>query len=205
MSDGRRRFWIKNPTLSILLVLIVVTFFIFSSPQVLAWGASLGNNSYAFSFLAGLLFASGLLAPFGAGLWSILTPTDILLAIVFGAVGGVIIDVLLLDAVKKVIAKNYKNVVQNEPRGKKVHALINFILKNSVGRVFVSGIVFELTGFIKAIPLPYGINSVLILSILKMEKWQMALMSFVIYLAVSTFFIYFKYALPIVLAFLGYN
>lgn len=195
MAHGERRFWMKYPTLSVLIVIIVAAYFIFASAPVMEWGAGLGESSYAASLIAGALFASGILAPLGAGIWSVLSPPDLVVAVLLGALGGAIVDVALLSTIKKVVARTTKEV-----KSGKAVPIMEKILSNPFGKVFVAGIVFELAGFIRALPLPYRLGDLLSRSVLKMRALEMAIMSFLIYIAVSLFFIGTKY----LLAFAGF-
>ena len=193
MPHKEKIFWLKYPPLYVLLPLIVAGYLIFTNAYVVACGASLGLETYFVSFISGILFASGIAAPFGAGLWSVLVPQNFLAGIICGALGGIAFDLLILNAIKTVIQKTNKEVVF----GKAV-PVVKKVLTNPVGSIFVPGVVFMVVGFVSVIPFPHKLGNILVYSVTKLKKRKILITGLILYSITATFFIGLKYALPII-------
>ena len=90
----------KYPKLIGLVVAILLAYILFRNPAVSHFVSHLGNLSYLGVFVAGILFAFGFTAPFAAGFFITLNPTNVWLAGIIGGLGALIADMIIFKFIR---------------------------------------------------------------------------------------------------------
>ena len=198
MDLNRLLFHVKYPKIYLLIAMIAIATIIYANSGVYGFITALGEAAYLGSFISGMLFSLGILAPFGAGYWSVVLPKNIFVAAILGGLGSMIIDVMLLRFIKSALHARIKKA-----KGHKLMPKINKALKHRLGKALIPSISFAVAGLLIAAPLPKNLGTVLVLGITKVREREVAIISFVIYTIIALFFLSLKILLPLAATLFG--
>ena len=96
----KRLFKFKYQKLTILILLIMLSYFIFSNKTADIFISNLGNLNYLGAFIAGLLFSFGFTTPFAIGYFITLNSNNIFILAIIGGFGALLSDLLIYKLIK---------------------------------------------------------------------------------------------------------
>lgn len=103
-------FQYKYKKLTLLGIFIVLTYLLFQQPTVYSYLSHLERLSYLGIFIAGALFAYGFTTPLAIGLFLMINPENIWLAVPIGALGGLFADFVLFKFIKDEFTDEFKEI-----------------------------------------------------------------------------------------------
>ena len=171
----KKLFKFKYPKILLLLVMIVLSYFIFRNPSISDYLSHLGNLGYFGIFLGGILFAFGFTAPFSVGLFISLNPSNIWLAGIIGGFGALISDLLIFKLIKFSFIDEF-----NRLRNTKTLKNIERLIQRSIGEKIKVYFMYALAGILIASPLPDEAGVIMLAGLTKINFKVLAIISFIL-------------------------
>ena len=171
----KKLFKFKYPKILLLLVMIVLSYFIFRNPSISDYLSHLGGLGYLGIFIGGILFAFGFTAPFSVGLFISLNPSNIWIAGIIGGLGALISDLLIFKLIKFSFIDEF-NRLRNTKTLKKIGRLI----QKSIGEKIKVYLMYALAGILIASPLPDEAGVIMLAGLTKINFKVLAIISFIL-------------------------
>jgi uncharacterized membrane protein YdjX (TVP38/TMEM64 family) len=173
----KRLFKLKYPKILALLITIILAYFIFSNQIIKDFMANLSayNLSYLGIFIAGLLFSFGFTAPFSAGFFITLNPSNIWLAGIIGGLGAMCSDLLIFKLIRFSFKDELKKL-KKEKISKEIENLVNKTLGNKI-RIYI---MYAIAGITIASPLPDEAGVIMLAGLTRIKPKILALISFIL-------------------------
>ncbi len=153
----KKHFKYKYPKLTLLLLMIIVSYMLFRNPIISSFFGSLGNLKYLGVFSAGLLFSCGFTTPIALGIFFALNPNNILVSALIGGFGAFISDFLIFGAIKTSFMDEFNTIKEL-----KVMKKIDGLMKNSINVKLNLYLTYLFAGLVIASPLPDEIGVVML-------------------------------------------
>ena len=97
----RKSSWLfRYPKITVFLMAIVVSYFIFRNPFVIFKIAAINGERYIGVFIAGLFYSFGFTAPFATGFFLTIAHSKPLLFAIFGGLGALLADLFIFHIVR---------------------------------------------------------------------------------------------------------
>ena len=96
----KRLFNYKYPKLTILLLSIIFSYYLFSNDSVVSYINHLNGLSYLGILIAGFLFSFGFTTPFAIGFFFTYSSENILLTAIIGGFGALLADITIFKLIK---------------------------------------------------------------------------------------------------------
>lgn len=175
------------PKLTILLIVIILTYYIFSRPSVFNYLNHLANLSYLSFFIAGTLFSFGFLTPLMTGFFIASNPEHIVLAAMIAGLGAAFSNLLIFSFVRLSFIDEI-NRLENTKLLKMIRKEVRLlILHERILKKLKWYFLYAFAGFLIASPLPNEFGDILLASIKKIRPLSLMILSFIL----STFGILF--------------
>jgi hypothetical protein len=171
-------FKIKYPKITLFILLIILTYFIFRIPSISQFVSSLsfGSSGYLGIFIAGILFSFGFSAPLAVGFFLVLNPTNLWLAAIVGGLGSLVSDLSIFEIDKLSFDDEFKKIHKS-----KFSKKISFLIKKLFGKKAHTYIAYFVACFFIASPLPDEFGVTIIEGITKIDVKIFTLISFVLH------------------------
>ncbi len=174
----KRLFKFKYPKLIGLIVAIILSYFIFSNPQVSDFVSALGDKGYLSIFLVGFLFSFGFTAPFAVGFFIVLNPSNMLLAGIVGGIGSTISDLLIFKALNFSFKDEFEKL-----KKEKLSVEIEELFEKDFSAHVRNYLLYSFAGFILASPLPDEMGLIMLAGLTRIKSSVLAVISFILHTA----------------------
>ena len=171
----KRWFNFKYPKLVGLIAAILLAYLLFRNPLVSGFISHLGSLSYFGVFIAGILFAFGFTAPFAAGFFITLNPSNILLAGVLGGFGAFISDMLILKFIRFSFGGEFRRLERT-----KMVKKVKYLIDTYLGHKIKLYLLYAFAGVAIASPLPDEAGVILLAGFTKIKIKILAMLSFIL-------------------------
>lgn len=146
---AKRIFRFKYPKLFLLVCLIVLAYYIFSSNSINSLIFGLNELSYIGIFISGILVSFGFSAPFAVGFFITTHPQSIFLASIIGGLGASLGDLLIFKTIKF----SFMNEL-NKLKKEKISKEIRIIARKNIDVKIRHYFLYLFAGILIATPLP---------------------------------------------------
>lgn len=171
----KKLFKFRYPKIIFLIVIIVLSYFIFRNPFVSNYLSHLGNLGYLSIFIGGILFAFGFTAPLSIGLFISLNPSNIWIAGIIGGFGALISDLLIFKFIKISFKDEFKRLSKT-----KTMKSIGLLIQRSLGVKIKVYLMYVFAGILIASPLPDEIGVIMLVGLTKINFKILAIISFIL-------------------------
>ncbi|MEI6731974.1 MAG: hypothetical protein WCK90_04830 [archaeon] len=169
----RKLFSYRYPKLTVLLIISIITYVVFSKPIVQGFFTHLGNLSYLGILIGGILFSFGFTTPIAIGVFLVSNPSNIYLAAIIGGLGAMLSDLFILSVIRATLMDEFRllektKIIKESERlfKSKIHGKIKLYL------------LFVFAGIIIASPLPDELGVGILAGFTRIRVWVMAIISF---------------------------
>jgi len=167
----KRLFKFRYPKITILIILIILAYFIFSIQSVQKYWINPGNLSNLGVFLTGFLFSFGFTTPFAIGAFLFMNPPNILLVAIIGGLGAMSADLAIFKIIKISFMDEFKLLEKAKPF-KKIHSVpLNKKIKHYL--------MYAFAGLIIASPLPDELGISMLAGLGHVKAVPVAIISFI--------------------------
>jgi hypothetical protein len=177
VRKAKRIFAFKYPKLFLLVLMIVLSYFIFSNSSVDMWvDESLEQFKYFGTFVGGFLTAFGFTAPLGFGLLIDLNISNIWIGTILGGIGAMVGDIVIFKTIKFSFMDEFE---QLEKTGaiKKIREIVK---KNK--HVLISHyLLYIFAGIMIATPLPDEIGVSMLAGLTTIKPFKLMIISFLLH------------------------
>ncbi len=186
VHKAKKLFRFKYPKLLILVLMIAISYFVFSRPYVQNWINSLGNLGYLGILIAGVCNTFGFVSPIGMGLLLTIKPSILILATLIGGIGAMIGDLFIFYVIKN----SFKDEFKEMEKDKTISKIEGIVKKNK--KVLIRHYAFYiLAGIFMVSPLPDEIGLSMLAGLTTIKPFKLALMSLISHGAVIFLILYF--------------
>ena len=162
------------PKITLLIILIVLSYYIFKNPQVDNFVAGLNNWSYLGIFIAGMLFSFGFTTPFAIGFFIILNPENIILTGLLGGFGALISDIFIFKFIRFSFLDEFNRLEHT-----KIIKKISHLIENNFGHKISIYLLYIFAGIIIASPLPDEVGVMMFAGLTKIKPLLFVTLSFI--------------------------
>ena len=174
----KKLFKFKHTKLFIILLMIVLAYFVFSDAKVQVLVDKLGNYSYLGSFIAGIFFSFGFLAPFAVGFFVTLKIESINQIIINAMVGG--LGAMIADlAIFRIIKFSFMNEFRRLEKTKSILEINNLFHKGLIHKIRIY-LLYVFAGVVIASPLPDEIGVSMLAGLTKIKINNLGIISFIL-------------------------
>ena len=170
----KRLFVFSYPKLTIYILAIAVSYFIFQIPSVLQFVSSFDNLLYIPVFIGGLLYTVGFTAPISTGFFLALHPSNILIASLIGAAGALITDIALFSFIRLSFMDEFR-LLERSSLIKHIMSGVRMIFPKKLR----SFLVYIFVAIIIASPLPDELGVALLAGFTKFHPYSFMTMSYI--------------------------
>jgi len=165
----------KYPKLLGLLLAIALAYILFKNPAVNGFMLEIGSYGYIGVFIAGMLFAFGFTAPFAAGFFLTLNPSNIWIVGLIGGIGALVSDLFIFSFIKFSFEDEF-----NRLKDTKLLKKMKRLTENNIMKKIKVYILYGFAGILIASPLPdeFGVTLLAGLSAIKLRT--LAIISFLL-------------------------
>lgn len=181
----RRLFKFKYVKIVVLFAAIILAFLIFSNPSVKNFISNLGTFGYVGIFFAGIFFGIGFTAPFAAGFFITLNPSNIFLAAIIGGFGTLVENLILFHFLKFSFKKEFIQLKKSGPVKK-----ASDLIAKSLGKKIKSYLLYVFTGMVIALPLPDEIGISMLAGFTHINSYLLGKISFILHTIGILFLLY---------------
>ncbi|MCL6500823.1 MAG: hypothetical protein K6T16_02200 [Candidatus Pacearchaeota archaeon] len=170
-----KRFEFKYPKLTLFILIILASYFVFSNPTVQTFIFGLSNLSHLWAFIAGTLYSYGFTSPISAGFFIVLKPENLWLTGILGGVGALLSDLLIFSIVRFELMDEFASLKKTSlisGTGKAIEKVL--------GRKIKMFLAYLLTAIFIASPLPDEAGLIMIAGLTKINRYVFMLISFVL-------------------------
>lgn len=159
----------------VLLVLsMILSYALFSSPSSNNFISKLGNLSYFGTFIAGLLFSFGFTTPFAIGFFLTANPSNIFLAAIIGGAGALISDLLIFKIIRVSFMDDFRRL-----ENLKAFSYIRNKIGSNIPTKIKTYLLYIITGIIIASPLPDEVGVTMLAGMTAIDPKTLGIMSFI--------------------------
>lgn len=158
---------------TILILMIVSAYYIFSNPNAQRFVNELGNYSYLGSFIAGIFFAFGFLTPFAVGFFLTASAENIFLTALIGGFGAMIADLTIFKIIRLSFMDEFKRLEKTE-----LFLLIKKLVFSKILHKIRIYLLYAFVGIVIASPLPDEIGVSMLAGLTKIKISVLAIISF---------------------------
>lgn len=162
------------PKLTALIICIILAYLLFSNESVQDFMISLNSYGYLGAFIAGMFFTFGFTAPFSAGFFITLNPSNIYLTATLAGAGAVIFDLLIFKFIRFSFMDEFKRL-ENE----KVMKIAKRLMDKSLGKKIQLYLLYAIAGLLIASPLPDEAGVIILAGLTKINVKALAIISFI--------------------------
>lgn len=145
----KKIFSFRYPKLILLVVLIILAAYLFSRPFMVNVMKSFNQLGYFGVLISGALTSFGLTAPFGVGILMSTISKNFWIAVVVGAIGATVADLLIFKTLKFSFADEFKKLEKT-----KVIQEIEYLTKKNKHVKVVHYLLYLFAGILLVTPLP---------------------------------------------------
>ena len=169
-----RWFKLHYPKLTILIIMIVFAYIIFSNPAVSSWISNLDSLGYIGVFIAGFFFSFGFSTPFAVGFFLSLSIGHPFLAAIIGGIGAMFGDLIIFNFIKLSFMKEFSRL-EHEKLIRKAEKILG---KEFHGK-FRHYLLIICAGFIISSPLPDELGISLLAGLTHIRQNWLVVVSFI--------------------------
>jgi uncharacterized membrane protein YdjX (TVP38/TMEM64 family) len=176
VHKAKRLFKFKYPKLFCFILSIILSYYLFSRPEVASWSKGLDGLSYLGIFIAGLFMAFGFSTPFSIGFFLIANPSNIYLASIIAAIGATFGDLIIFKTIRFSFMDEFKRLKKAHVVKKireVIHAHKRILLNHYLLYVFA--------GIIIASPLPDEVGVSMLAGLTSIKPFKLAAISFILH------------------------
>ena len=170
----RQLFNFRYPKITLLIVVGIIAYFIFSNSYVANYVSNLGSLSYLGIFIAGMLFTFGFTTPIAIGFFVTINPSNIFLSAVLGGLGALLSDLLIFKLIRFSFMDEFERLENTHP-AKKLNALI----RKEFGKKIRNYLLYVFSGIIIASPLPDEVGITMLAGLSHIKTSTLAIISFI--------------------------
>ncbi len=186
VKKAKKIFSFKYPKLFLFVLLIILSFYIFSQPFIPEIINLLGNFSYIGIFIAGVLMSLGFSTPLGIGLLINIAPQNILFGALLGGLGAVIADLLIFKTIKWSFMNEFKELEKT----KGIRHIEQIVKKNK--HVLIRHyLLYIFAGLVFATPLPDEIGISMLAGLTTIKPMKLLMISFFVHSTAIFLLLYF--------------
>ena len=175
MIKMKRLFKFRYPKLLAFVLIIIAAYFIFSNPTVSNFMLMLNGWGYFGAFISGMFFTLGFTSPISAGFFITLNPENIWLAGILGGIGAMLMDLLIFKFIRFSFMDEFKRLKHT-----KTMKELNYLIENTFGHKIKIYLMYALTGFFIASPLPDEAGVIMLAGLTKIKANVLAVISFIL-------------------------
>ena len=165
----KRLFNYKYPKLTILLLSIIFSYYLFSNDSVVSYINHLNGLSYLGILIAGFLFSFGFTTPFAIGFFFTYSSENILLTAIIGGFGALLADITIFKLIKISFMDEFKRLEKDMKLKSHFYYKLNSKLK--------AYLTFFFAGIIIASPLPDELGVALLSGFTKINIYLFSIIS----------------------------
>lgn len=169
----KRLFRFRYPKITLLIILSVSAYFLFSNSNVQSFVHQAEGLSYLGIFIAGFLFSFGFTTPFAIGFFIIANPQNIYLAALIGGFGAMLADLTIF----KIIRFSFMNEFNRLRKGVVIKD-INKVLSSRLLSHIKVYLLYAFAGIIIASPLPDEVGVSMLAGLTKVKTRVLVIISF---------------------------
>jgi hypothetical protein len=173
VKKARKIFSFKYPKLLLLIICILLSYSLFSTPIISKLVNSFENLGHFGVFLSGAMTAFGFTAPFGIGLLSQLTPKNIFIATLIAAIGATLMDLLIFHTIKFSFADELKRLEKT----KAIKEIEKIVKKNKHVKV-AHYLLYLFAGLIIMTPVPDEVGVSMLAGLTTINPLKFAVIAF---------------------------
>jgi hypothetical protein len=162
------------PKLTILVLCIILSYFIFSNPKFTVWMNYLDGLTYLSSFIAGLFFSYGFSTPFAVGFFLKLNVVNPIPVALVAGLGALISDLIIFKLIRLSMMGEFNRIKKAKP-----FRIINYFLKETITSSLMSYILALLAGIILASPLPDELGISILAGLTRIKIYKLAVISYI--------------------------
>ncbi len=162
--------------LTVLGLSIILSYLIFSRPEVSLYLTGLEKWEYLSIFIAGMLLAPGFSAPLAAGFLIAYNPSSIIISALIATFGSLIIDIAIFRFIRFTLLDEFKRLKRTSFI-KEVHNKMNSQSLNK----FKVYIMYSFIGLMIASPLPDEIGITMLAGLTKIKQSFLAILIFALH------------------------
>lgn len=168
----------KYPKFFILIMISVISYFVFSNDVVVDFFKSLHGMGYIYVFFFGCLFAFGFSTPIATGFFVTFSPSNIFLTALIGGLGAMVSDLLIFKFVKISFTDEFE-ALKKEKIFLKFRELfqVKWIMKIEKYLVFI------FAGIVIASPMPDEIGIIMLAGFDQIDVKTLGILSFIFKMA----------------------
>jgi len=170
----KRLFKFRYPKLLALLIISVLSYFIFSNPSIQEFFQNLNGLSYLGNFVGGILFSFGFSTPIAIGIFLVSEPENIYIASLIGGFGALMSDLFIFKIIRFSFMDEFKRLEKTEPIRK-----INKLLSTKFLHRIKNYLLYAFAGLIIASPLPDELGVSMLAGLTKIKIQVLAIISFI--------------------------
>jgi hypothetical protein len=186
VKRAKKIFSFRYPKLFILIILIFLTYYIFSFPFVLTLIETFNRLGNLGILISGFLTSLGFAAPFGFGLLIKMNPQNILFASLIGGLGATIADLLIFKTIKFSFMDEFKRLEKT-----KLIREIEHIVKKDKHVLIRHYLMYIFAGIMIATPLPDEIGVSMLAGLTTIKPIKLALIGFILHTLMIFLLLYF--------------
>ena len=175
VHKARKLFRFKYPKLVFLVLITILSYFIFKQPVIQGLILSLNKLNYLGFLIAGVLFAFGFSAPISIGFFIISQPSNLFLATILGGFGAVIGDIIIFKTIKSSFKDEFE-----ELKKKKIIKKIEEIVKKNKHVLIRHYLLYIFVGIMIASPVSDEIGVSILAGLTTIKESTLALIGFIL-------------------------
>src|SRR3989344_1737438 len=170
----KRLFKFKYPKLTLLILFSLLSYFIFSNPNMTEFVNSLEGFVYwASVFIAGFLFSFGFTTPPATAFFIVLEPKNILMISLLGGIGSALSDILIFKTIKYSFMGEFKRLEKTK--------LIRTIEREFTHLHYIKiYLLYIIAGIAIVSPLPDELGVSMLAGMTKIKSYILGLISFIL-------------------------
>lgn len=171
----KRLFKFRYPKILILIIVMVASYFIFKSPQIMQYLSGLEKYHYFGIFISGMLLVFGFTAPLAIGLFVAINPSNIFLAAIIGGLGATLGDLFIFNIIRISFMDEFKKIEKTK--------LIKEIEKDAdyFGAKPRHYFMYAFAGLMIASPLPDEVGIAMLSGLGKINQKALAILAFILH------------------------
>lgn len=179
----KKIFSFRYPKLFLLIILMILTYYIFTRLFFSGWIESFNKLGQFGVFISGVLTSLGFTAPLGIGLLTKITHQNILFAALIGGLGATVADLLIFKAIKFSFVDEFKRLEKT-----RIIQKIEKIVKKNRHVLIVHYLLYIFAGIVLATPLPDEIGISMLAGLTTIKPMKLAIIGFLVH-SIAIFFI----------------
>lgn len=178
VHKAKKLFGFKYPKLFIMILMILISYFIFSNPAVSEQIKLLSDFGYAGTFFAGILTVFGFTAPLGFGLLIDLNISNIWIGTIIGGIGATVGDLLIFKTIKFSFMDEFEELERTGAIKK-----IREIVKKNKHILIKHYLLYIFAGIVIATPLPDELGVSMLAGLTTIKPLKFMIISFLLHAA----------------------